>query len=385
MNLVDTKALDTVKAPIERARGLPNAFYTDEDVFEAEKRVLFAQTWAAVGFGKDVPGPGDVKPVEFLGQPLLLVRGKDMQLKVFQNVCRHRGMILVSEPTTLNSAIRCPYHSWCYNFDGSLRTTPHVGGPGKNLHDCVNREELGLLDVRSELFMDIIFVNMDGKAPAFREAHAKLFERWREYVDQPLFHGGEMSSFSLAVKTNWKLAVENYCESYHLPWVHPGLNSYSRLEDHYNIVEPLAFSGQGTLVYDPKLDDTGRAFSLFGDLSDKWDKAAEYIALYPNVLLGVHKDHTFAIMLDPVAQDRTIERIEIYYASEDMLGDDLKDLRETHAAMWKEVFIEDIFVVEGMQKGRSASLFDGGKFSPVMDNATHCFHEWVAERFSLTS
>ena len=88
MSIVDTKALDTVKAPIEQARGLPNAFYTDEDVFEAEKRVVFAQGWAAVGFGKDVPGAGDVKPVEFLGQPLLLVRGKDMQLKVFQNVCR---------------------------------------------------------------------------------------------------------------------------------------------------------------------------------------------------------------------------------------------------------------------------------------------------------
>ena len=49
--------------------------------------------------------------------------------------------------------------------------------------------------------------------------------------------------------------------------------------------------------------------------------------------------------------------------------------------MWKEVFEEDIFVVEGMQSGRAASRFDGGKFSPVMDEATHAFHRWVAERF----
>jgi len=42
------------------------------------------------------------------------------------------------------------------------------------------------------------------------------------------------------------------------------------------------------------------------------------------------------------------------------------------------VFEEDIFVVEGMQRGRHASLFDGGKFSPVMDSPTHCFHHWVA-------
>ena len=96
----------------------------------------------------------------------------------------------------------------------------------------------------------------------------------------------------------------------------------------------------------------------------------------------MHKDHTFAIMLDPQGHDRTIERIEIYYASEEMRGDDWRGMREKHAAMWKEVFVEDVFVVEGMQRGRSASLFDGGRFSPVMDEATHCFHDWVAGRFS---
>ena len=385
MSQIDTTTLDKVKAPIEQARGLPNAFYTDDDVFAAEQRVLFAQTWACIGFGIDVAEAGQVRPVEFLGQPLLLVRDKNMQLKVFQNVCRHRGMILVDEPTTINSAIRCPYHSWCYNLDGSLRTTPHVGGPGKNLHDCINRDELGLLEVRSHMFMDMIYINMDGKAPAFEDHASKLMVRWAEFVDQPLWHGGETSSFSLEVNTNWKLAVENYCESYHLPWIHPGLNSYSRLEDHYNIVEPQAFAGQGTTVYNPQLDDSGRQFSLFDGLSEKWDKAAEYIALFPNVLLGVHKDHYYSILLNPVARDKTIERVEVYYTNEEMLSDDMKSLREVHAKLWKDIFIEDIFVVEGMQRGRQASLFDGGKFSPVMDNSTHCFHEWVATRFSLAT
>ena len=59
--------------------------------------------------------------------------------------------------------------------------------------------------------------------------------RWAEF-DRPLYHAGEDSSFKLNLETNWKLAVENYCESYHLPWIHPALNSYSRLEDHYNIL-----------------------------------------------------------------------------------------------------------------------------------------------------
>ncbi len=382
MNTFDAAVLAKVTRPIAEANGLPNAFYTDADVFEAEKRVLFAPTWACIGFAKDVAGPGDTRPVEFLGQPLLVVRDKAGAVRVFQNVCRHRGMILVSEPTTLRSTIRCPYHSWCYNFNGSLRTTPHVGGPGKNLHDSIDRDRLGLIEVRSHIFMDMIFVNLDGKAPAFETHAAGVIARWGEFADRPLYHGGEAASFTLEVKCNWKLAVENYCESYHLPWIHPGLNSYSRLEDHYNICAPQHFSGQGTTVYNPQIDGSGRSFSSFEGLGEKWAAGAEYLTLYPNVLLGVHKDHTFAIMLDPQGHDRTIECIEIYYASEEMRGDDWRGMREKHAAMWKEVFVEDVFVVEGMQRGRSASLFDGGRFSPVMDEATHCFHDWVAGRFS---
>jgi phenylpropionate dioxygenase-like ring-hydroxylating dioxygenase large terminal subunit len=255
-----------------------------------------------------------------------------------------------------------------------------VGGPGRNAHENVRRDELGLIEVRSHVYMGVVFVNMSGDAPSFEDAHAEMIDRWRDF-DRPLFHGGEDSRMTLVCQTNWKLAVENYCESYHLPWVHPGLNSYSRLEDHYNIVEPGAYSGQGSVVYNPQLDAT-RKFANFDGLSDKWNTGAEYVALYPNVLLGVHRDHTFAIMLNPMAHDHTIERVEIFYTSEAMCGPDMADLREKNAKMWKDVFVEDIFVVEGMQKGRSASLYDGGKFSPVMDPPTHCFHDWVARRFA---
>ena len=139
--------LGPVTRPVETARGLPNPFYTDPAVFEAEKERLFFRNWAALGFASDVAGPGDARPVDFLGQPLLMVRDKEGRLRVFQNVCRHRGMILVAEPCRIERAIRCPYHSWCYELDGRLRTTPHVGGPGRNRHDEIRRDELGLIEV----------------------------------------------------------------------------------------------------------------------------------------------------------------------------------------------------------------------------------------------
>ena len=382
MNAVDLTILKTVMQPVESARGLPNQFYTDADVFLAEREKVFTRNWMCIGFGKDVANPGDLRPMTFAGYPLLLVRDQAGELRVFQNVCRHRGMVLASEPGTAKTVIRCPYHSWCYNLDGSLRTTPHAGGPGRNTDPHIHRDELGLFAVRSHIWMDMVFVNISGDAPPFRDSAAALIERWKDFENRPLFHGGADSSTSFDLATNWKLAVENYCESYHLPWVHPGLNSYSKLEDHYNIVAPGAFSGQGTLVYNPQLGADGERFASFEGLSEKWRSGAEYAALYPNVLLGVHKDHFFAMLIEPVSQERTVERVEIYYAEEAMTGPAMAAMRARNSEMWRQVFAQDVFVVEGMQKGRHAPGFDGGKFSPAMDAATHCFHDWVARQFA---
>ena len=367
--------LSQVRRPVETANGLPNAHYTDPATFEAEARAVLHATWAGLAVGADVPEAGDAKPIEFLGIPLLLIRDKQGTPRVFQNICRHRGMILVDTARKIEGAIRCPYHSWCYSTAGKLVSTPHVGGAGRNTHEAINKDDLGLIEVRSHIWRDVVFINLSGDAAPFEDVHADLLHRWADH-DQPLYHGGADSAFELDVATNWKLAVENYCESYHLPWVHPGLNSYSRLEDHYNIEEHGRYSGQGTLVYRQLTGENGQTFPDFAGLPDFWNEGAEYIAVYPNVLLGAQRDHAFAIVLEPKSHDRTVEHIHLYYAS------DKTDptLRARNAAQWKEVFVEDIGVVEGMQRGRAAPGFDGGRFSPAMDGPTHCFHAWVAEK-----
>ncbi|MFK7866891.1 MAG: aromatic ring-hydroxylating dioxygenase subunit alpha [Alphaproteobacteria bacterium] len=368
-----------VMQPIERAKGLPNRYYTDQAHFDLEKQQLFYRQWACIGFKKDLFEDGMAIPVTLLDVPLLMVRDKHGTVRVFQNVCRHRGMILVDRPTKLTNLIRCPYHSWCYSLEGKLRSTPHFGGSGKNKHESLDPNQFGLIQVRAHLFMDMIFVNLSGDAADFDHYASSLGTRWHEFTNQKLVHGGEDASFELTLNTNWKLAVENYCESYHLPWIHPALNSYSKLEDHYTITaDDGKHAGQGTVVYNPYLEDQGRVFPNFQGLSSAWDKAAEYIALFPNVLLGVHRDHYFAIHLNPVAVNKTVERVELYYAHDDVILPEWEMLKKTHAEMWRKVFEEDIYVVEGMQQGRSAPGFDGGKFSPVLDTGTHCFHKWVA-------
>ncbi|NKB26953.1 MAG: Rieske 2Fe-2S domain-containing protein [Rhodobacteraceae bacterium] len=373
--------LDAVMAPVATARGLPNAHYVSDEIFAEERDAVLFKSWSGIGFAKDVPEPGDAKPINFLGMPLVMIRDKTGALGVFQNTCRHRGMILIEEAKKIEGAIRCPYHSWCYALNGDLRATPHVGGPGNNIHDDIKRDELGLIRIRSYVWRDVVFVNISGDAPEFAEVHADLIARWAEF-DKPLYHGGPDSSFELTVKSNWKLAVENYCESYHLPWVHPGLNVYSRLEDHYHIEVPGEYSGQGSHVYTQIKGENGEVFPDFPELGSKWDQAGEWVSLFPNVLFGVQRDHAFAILLEPINTSETVEHVEIYYAAPPEDTPELEALRDKNAQQWREIFEEDIFVVEGMQKGRHGVMFDGGKFSPAMDGPTHLFHHWIAAKLA---
>ena len=372
-----TTDISGVSQTIAKANGLPNAHYTDPTVFAEERDAVLFKQWAGLAVAAEVPEPGDAKPVEFLGVPLLLLRDKDGEVRVFHNICRHRGMILVSEPRKIEGAIRCPYHSWCYSTKGKLVATPHVGGPGMNTHEDMDKSTLGLIEARSHIWRDVVFVNISGDAAPFEEVHADLLQRWAEF-ESPVYHGGADSHFDLEVTSNWKLAVENFCEAYHLPWVHPGLNAISRLEDHYNIEEPGLYSGQGTLVYQQIKAEDGTVFPDFPGLSSKWDEGAEYIAVYPNVLLGAQRDHAFAIVLEPQGMDTTVEHIHLYYSTQET--DDA--LRVQNSAQWKTVFEEDVFVVEGMQQGRHAPGFDGGRFSPAMDGPTHNFHAWVASKLN---
>jgi phenylpropionate dioxygenase-like ring-hydroxylating dioxygenase large terminal subunit len=367
-----------VLTSIHQAKGLPNDHYISDAVFEEEKIAILFDNWSAIGFGKDIPKEGDAKPINFVDMPLLMVRSSNGEINVFQNTCRHRGMILVEEPTNITGMIRCPYHSWSYSLNGDLCATPMVGGIGIHTHEAINHDELGLFKIRSAVWQDIVFVNISNNAQEFRDYAAKTIERWSEF-EKPLYHGGDSSSFTLNLNTNWKLAVENYCESYHLPWIHPELNTTSNIKDHYHIEEPGQCSGQGSHVYNQMKSESGDVFPDFESLSKKWNTTSEYIALYPNVLLGVHRDHFYSIIIQPISSEKSIEHVSIYYAKKPDEMPQLKSLIDTNAHFWKEVFLEDVGVVEGMQQGRKGLLFDGGKFSPAMDSATHCFHQWVAQ------
>ncbi|MCB9947218.1 MAG: aromatic ring-hydroxylating dioxygenase subunit alpha [Rhodospirillaceae bacterium] len=367
-------------------RGLANRWYTDADAWDAERDALFARGWACLGHEGEVAAPGDVLPKDLMGLPLLLVRTKAGTVNVFHNVCRHRGMKLADKPCPGRGRIICPYHAWSYDLDGTLCATPHIGG--EKVHEVAgfDRSRWGLLPVRSAVWFGLVFVNIDGAAPPFEQVIAPLARRWQAWSLDGFRLGGADCRWALEVRANWKLAVENYCEAYHLPMVHPGLNQYSRLGDHYNITHqgraegPEAwFAGQGTRVYNPARGD-GECLAPLPDLPPALHRVGEYVALFPNALLGVHIDQAFAMVLEPQAPDRTVERVFLAYVGDAATDPAFAGARAANLRAWQDVFVEDVFAVEGMQAGRHSPAFDGGAFTPLMDAPTLVFHRWAQAR-----
>ena len=382
-NLINKEKLDVVSKPIAESHGLPNECYISEEYTKIERKKLFEDKWVVVGVASSLPKPGDAKPFTLLNLPVIILRDKKNKIRVFHNVCSHRGYKIMQKPCKIKNVIRCPYHSWSYDTDGKLVATPHIGGMNKHDTDKFDKSISGLKEIRSYVWLDLIMINISNNEIAFEEYIKPLSDRWSEFwpdKDRKLIsHSSDFGYFNLKAKCNWKFAIENYCESYHLPWVHPGLNSYSKIEDHYHIQGlPNRFAGQGTVVYNPRLKGKEK-FPCFPNWPKDKERIAEYVALFPNVMLGIHKDHYYAYWLEPVDHKYTIEHMEIYYVGEKAANSKkFKSLRKQNCKLWKSVQSEDVNIIEGMQEGRNSPSYNGGNFSPVMDNPTHHFHKWVA-------
>ena len=85
---VSDDVLARLDGPTDKVRGLPNEAFTSDAFFELERKCLFPRSWMFAGRADEIPEPGDARPVEVAGHPLVLVRGKDKQIRVFRmSVC----------------------------------------------------------------------------------------------------------------------------------------------------------------------------------------------------------------------------------------------------------------------------------------------------------
>ena len=105
--------------PLEKASTIPAPWYRDRRIEDLERSSVFGGTWQIVGRADQVREKGQFFTADLAGEPILVVRSDDGQLRAFYNVCRHHAAAVDTEAAGCAKQFRCPYHGWTYGNDGS--------------------------------------------------------------------------------------------------------------------------------------------------------------------------------------------------------------------------------------------------------------------------
>lgn len=359
--------------------GLPGETYTSEQLFSEETRRLLHASWLCIGLVNDVPAIGDICPLKFAGIPLLIVRDKAGEVRVYHNACAHRGALLASEPRNCRGRIVCPYHSWTYGLDGELVRAPHAGGAGNHEleHDLTDKPRLA--EVRSSSWYGLLFVNISGTAVTFDEFIAAIDQRVGNLDQESLRHDAQLST-RMTFNANWKLVVENFVESYHLPAVHPELEKVNPMRDHYQILGGHSYLGQGGLAYKAAEKEQFSGLPLRKDMDTS---KYEVFYIYPNLIFGPVSNFTFVIIVDPVSAELTQERLEFFFYEDESMDPEFEALRNSNADFLKLVNSQDIEICKAVQAGRHSPAFSGGIFALPQEATSLHFLKMVAARMVL--
>src|SRR5947208_985324 len=208
----------TVDSSAMSAATIPYAWYSDEDVFRREQERIFEHAWHYAGHADEVAERGTYLTTQAGRVPLVVIRGRDDELRCFVNVCRHRGFE-VAQGCGRRETLQCAYHAWTYDLDGSLRAAPRSDG-----EPDFDKAELGLKPAQVGAWGPFVFVNADAGAPSLEETLADLPAQVAEAgldVDGLAFN----RRVEFELEANWKVIAENFLECYHCQVAHPGFSA----------------------------------------------------------------------------------------------------------------------------------------------------------------
>jgi phenylpropionate dioxygenase-like ring-hydroxylating dioxygenase large terminal subunit len=390
--------LEAVRHSYDGGRPLPGAAYRDAGIFEIEVSKLFRETWVSIACGQNVPERGDLFPVRIAGQSLLVLRDTEDAVRVFYNLCRHRGAPLADAPCRVRGErLVCPYHAWSYGLDGQLVAAPHFHreehrhehrgqhqGEDAGQPSAQERAGLGLLPVRSAVWRDIVFVNFSGEAPPFEDFIRPLDQhiaRWTEAELQPL------SSDEYEIHANWKLAAENFLDVYHLPVVHPeiggGFSGALRSED-VEVSDEIV----GVVLPDGYGEGSGQQDWLlprFSGLGADEQLRIEVFSLFPNTLILVEPDSQQVIVLRPQTPGVTLETFANYIVSDESQSEELAKERDEMYQSAIQVNDQDAALLAGLQLTRAMDVGASTQLSQAWDRTHQRFQRIWARKLLASS
>ena len=297
--------------PLERAESLPAYYYHSDDILARETKEIFLKEWMCVGRSDEVPEPGDYFTLKLLGEPLVVCRDHNGDIQVFSTVCRHRGALIV-EGRGNRRNFTCPFHGWMYSLSGELRGAPHM----RNTEEF-DRKQCSLPRLRTEIWEGFLFINFDPDVEPLAPRLVGVQERFRNYRMSELRSAAEAMTFYN--ECNWKLAVEQGIDMYHVAATHPEVEHFYRIPETFGEEDP---NGHWTTSFTPCVKPhpyiSGTAaetspFPAIEGLSNFEISSFNLLLVFPNSLIAPVPDGTLLLLFSPEGPHRTQVRINLLY------------------------------------------------------------------------
>lgn len=374
--LFAAKNFGKVRLPPQDAEPLPHWAYTSAAWYEREVDRIFRKTWNYIGHVSQLPNSGDYLTVEVGGVPLIVVRGNDAVVRAFFNSCRHRGTKLLHEEGNCK-LIRCPYHAWAYDLTGALVATPMVEDEME-----AHKGGLALHPARLEVVDGFMLVAFDSGLPPAAQSLGSLPKEWSVYEPANLICTRRKA---WDVKANWKLWYENYNDSLHVPFVHPGslakqkVTSRQRAShvetDGAYIAHFTVHAGSRGLLEQHQ----AMALTRFPKLAGRYREGTYYPCLLPATLFGFTIDCVWVFELYPRSADHTTLVATSLFAKEQTERPDFAEKAHYYYQRIDTIVPEDNEAVERQQEGLCLPVGLSGKFTH-METLCHAFDNWILDQ-----
>jgi phenylpropionate dioxygenase-like ring-hydroxylating dioxygenase large terminal subunit len=315
--------------------------------------------------------PGDYFTHSFAGTSLIIMRGEDGRLRAFVNACRHRGAKLLEGAGTCRTIV-CPYHSWVYSQDGSLR----VANAMRDTKDFDARE-FGLQEVMLDTWSGFIFVNCDLNAMPLRTYLGNLDDYTASYNFAEMVTTKRQE---YKIRTNWKCYIENSLENLHLPTVHQKSIGSVKAEwipvngSPGNFVMLRSRTNQSRAVLD---GDSG--FDPIAGLSGTAAEGAQYILVYPYTVIGADLDCMWFKQMVPDGPDRVRNVAAFCFTKEAVARPDFDRIVQNYYRRYDVVISEDNGISETQYAGLENPLTKPGRFSNS-EQLVHTIDNWILDR-----
>jgi len=388
---------ETADFPLNRASTIPPQAYTSEEFFHWEVDHILRKEWQCVAHVSQIPSKGDFLNFDLLGEPLIVVHGKEGAIRVLSRVCPHRSMDIMPDgfgydghgPAEVRSEsphcghtrlFLCPYHAWTFELDGKLKACPEM-----HQAEAFSRDEIGLKAYQSAVWQGFIFVNLDGSAAPF---HTGLEEIEADLAPYCLPEMKLVIAREWECHFNWKVLVENFMESYHHLGIHcktlqpmmPARDTWTEKERRRYIRSHLPYK---RAVRDQVLQREAGArsggFPVLPGLRSDQKREWGLFLLHPTTLLATTEDRVIWYRIQPLGPDR-IRLLTTTLVAVDVLDlPNVEELLTEQAEMLYTFHLEDMEVCTAVQRGLYSSAWQPGRLSHL-EMPVWLFHRYLAAR-----